>query len=762
MRAADAPAVEPDPTRAVPRFSLAALSALVAAVYTWAAWVLPWRAPLAVFSVLVGALAVLHAVTAGLALLGHRARARAFRVQSVASLAFLALCTWSVARAVTYLATLYGGLGKGIGAGLVACWAILVLLTVPLSVWGIAVTGGIGRPRRAAAAGAVTGLFALAGLAREARAADPAPLVTEADVDHWQDLLGSAAGRLGPHVPGAPGLFVRTAAACPDAPGPARLTALVTRLVSTPGGWHPRATCLQAADPAALADAVSEAVAGAPAPVAVEFVTEAAPLPDLPPGLAGLALRPGFDGACERRRCLAPWQLVAGEHFISYQPLPFIPELRFGVDPARLRAHLRGRTGPKERTGPRDFTGLTRVASASFVLGEGGAVHRLVRGRLPEPPVTPARLQRARAQAQAHILAAQEPSGRFRYQLDPHTGQVRMRGFAIPRQAGTTLALCEIGARTPEVDQAAARSLDFLTSLVREVGDAGGLAYPAGRRATRLPVGNTALTLIAMLACHDRVGVAHDPEIGRLARALLRLQREDGGYHPFLDARTGEPIAGPDPLYAGGQAVLALVMLERLATVHPSAAYPDAATVGQAAERSMTYFASAYWPEPIRSFFFLEENWHCLAARAALTHHRHDAYERFCLDYVTFKRRLILDEGSRVDPTLVGGYGFGNVLLPHNTGSAGFGEALAAAMAVRHARGLDVAAEREAMALVLRFLVTEQWDEPECFACVTDQLVVGGMSEHIGSPHIRIDYVQHAWAAMGHGGRELFPATSGG
>ena len=43
----------------------------------------------------------------------------------------------------------------------------------------------------------------------------------------------------------------------------------------------------------------------------------------------------------------------------------------------------------------------------------------------------------------------------------------------------------------------------------------------------------------------------------------------------------------------------------------------------------------------MRDFFFFEENWHCLAARAALAHHRRDDYERFCLDYVTMKTRLL-------------------------------------------------------------------------------------------------------------------------
>jgi hypothetical protein len=33
--------------------------------------------------------------------------------------------------------------------------------------------------------------------------------------------------------------------------------------------------------------------------------------------------------------------------------------------------------------------------------------------------------------------------------------------------------------------------------------------------------------------------------------------------------------------------------------------------------------------------------------------------------------------------------------------------------------------------------------------------IVGAFSEHVGSPSIRIDFVQHAMAALGHGGRAL-------
>ena len=145
-----------------------------------------------------------------------------------------------------------------------------------------------------------------------------------------------------------------------------------------------------------------------------------------------------------------------------------------------------------------------------------------------------------------------------------------------------------------------------------------------------------------------------------------------------------------------------------------------------------------------------------LAARASLGHHRHDAYERFCIDYTQYKARLILDEDDDVSPALVGGYGFGNVLIPHNPGSSGFGEAMSAAIALRRARGEDTTADEAAMRRALEFLVRNQWDETACFACATEpHSMIGAFSEHMGSPEIRIDFVQHAMAGLGHGGRML-------
>ena len=59
------------------------------------------------------------------------------------------------------------------------------------------------------------------------------------------------------------------------------------------------------------------------------------------------------------------------------------------------------------------------------------------------------------------------------------------------------------------------------------------------------------------------------------------------------------------------------------------------------------------------------------------------------------------------------------------------------------------------MRRVLGFLVRQQWDETACFACSPERPALGGFSQSLAVPYQRVDYHQHAWAAMGHGAREL-------
>ena len=751
----------PDST-ALPRWWPALLSALVAAIFGWGATVLPWR-DFTPFAVITTAVAITHAAHAALGLLGHPLRRLAWRVQALVALGYLAYLTWNLVSASTYIAALYGGLGKGVAAGLAAAWAVVAFLVLPLSAWGLAVTGGIrwGRTARGGTAAALVlvtaGLYRAATVPQAQAAVDVDP---SAQADTLRDAVAQALpqpAELATPPADAPSLLVRQAVECDAPPGPERVTVVATSLVElAPTRAEARSRCVQASTVGeALAELGrqlrAEALRG---PLKVDVITGTQDLEPLVPVVDAMLLRPGLDGVCEGTRCLMPWQLLALDQFNTFTPIPVIPDLRFGFAPAELRKALVWPEIP-ERYDPR-MDGLRRLEVASFVRTDAGELHRLRRLRAPEPPLDATTLQAAVDAAEQYILSAQGKDGRFEYKADPFTGQVTYQGFALARQAGTTLVICELARDRERAREVARKALAMLVSTMQTYDDLGFVVYPRGREVKRVSLGSTALTSIALLSCRERVGDELDDAIGRMTRFLLHMQREDGGFHPELDLTTGQPIPGPDPLYAVGQAVFALTLLERLQTESPVPGLPDAEPTRAAVEAAMRYTAEDYWSGFATDFFFMEENWHCLAARASLGHHRHDGYERFCIDYTQYKTRLILDEDDRVSPDLVGGYGFGNVLIPHNTGSSGFGEAMSAALALRRARGEDTAADEAVMRRALQFLVAQQWDEASCFACATKpHSMVGAFSEHMGSPEVRIDFVQHAMAGMGHGGRML-------
>ena len=126
----------------LPRWSLAGCAGLAALVLGSAAAVLPWG-DWTTFAILTSIVALLHALTAVLAVTGHRSRALAWRVQAIAALAYLVWITWNMVTSASYVAVLYGGLGEGVAAGLAAAWVVVAFFTLPLSVWGLVATGGV-------------------------------------------------------------------------------------------------------------------------------------------------------------------------------------------------------------------------------------------------------------------------------------------------------------------------------------------------------------------------------------------------------------------------------------------------------------------------------------------------------------------------------------------------------------------------------------------------------------------------------------------
>lgn len=747
--------------RPLPRGWLVLASLTHAAVFAWAAMVLPFRRWTA-FAVLTAMLAALHVATGLLAATPRRWSGRSvwltriWRGQAAASIAWLGYVGWGVLSSAWYLRTLYVGLGQGVAAALLAVFGLLVLVTLPIALWGLGATGGVRLGRLGI--GTVL-LVALAGTLRLGTVADDAtgrPLLDEEQRRAARVAIDGAfdVGALTRSTHRAGSLFMSAPGLCPDPPAEARYTLLFTHLEAPPEGKkrsQPRMRCLQADSADALASAAGAALKeqALRGPVKLDLIHEVATLPPDDQPIATLALRPGLDGICGGGACLTPWQLVALSSFVEHAPLPGIGEARIGFSVERVRERLSYPTGP-----------LTRIVTHSWLVSPTAGSVAFGRDQWPEAEVDAQSVKAASFAAQQYIVLAQHKDGRFNYIVNPFTGGLQMGNFSVARQAGTTLALCELGVDNGATKRVVKRSLDMLAALEQRVGGADDdeaamalLATNPEAPASVERVGPSALALAAILRCRPHVGDAHDGLAARLGRAMLALQRNDGSFHHHLDLERGVPVERMGGLYVDGQLVLALVLLERLAL--DGETIVAAERLRDPIERAMDFFANDYWDIFLEDFLYIEENWHCLAAAAALDHHRHDAYERFCLDYVAMKSRTQLDTDSEVHQDFLGGYGLGNFVPPHNTGTAGLGEAMAAAVKVATARGEAAPELRERLRAAMRFLLRVQWRPERCFACTKRRRVFGGFSEHMASPEIRIDYVQHAWAAIANGGRAL-------
>ena len=111
---------------ALPRWWLALLSSFVAALCLWAADKLPWSDDWTLFAVMTTGLGIVHLGCALTALVGSPLRAKAWRVQGVGAMVYLAYVTWNLVRTSNYVAELYGGLGKGVAVSLGLVWLIFI------------------------------------------------------------------------------------------------------------------------------------------------------------------------------------------------------------------------------------------------------------------------------------------------------------------------------------------------------------------------------------------------------------------------------------------------------------------------------------------------------------------------------------------------------------------------------------------------------------------------------------------------------------
>jgi hypothetical protein len=736
----------------LPRVSLAVTCFGHAAVFGWAGAALPWRSG-TTFALSLSVLSVLHLATAIASLLRKPTWLTwTWRALSVFSVLVFVIVGWSMAAAALYVSKLYVRLGPSVAGGIVAAAIILSLLTLPVAIWGALHTWP-SRARSLRRVGLGTSLLGALcvlslPLASSAAQAEPVSLV---DARVSSDLSRTLEEHLQREPTGSRRSVAGVGpAVCKKGLTPERLTLLVAFV---PRKGAPASQCLQASNPHQLRSQLARLLRRKARPgstVVLDLVRAVKPLSSSIPLLDALEVRPGLDGVCEGLHCLPAWQLTLKDVFSENHPIPSMPEVSYGFSSEAVRKAL---GSPPERAG-HGIDGFVRIETESLSADSSG-VHRLTRTRTTPPALSPSGIAAAVAAAQQYIVGAQEPDGTFRYALDPSTGREDKATLNLPRQAGTTYALCELG-RGPQLKSTVERALGAFAPTEEQFGQISALSDGSG-----FGLGKSALPLLALLRCRQLAGSDNDRLIGQLSRLLLTLQRDNGSFYPAFDAATKRGTGQHEILYAAGQAVLSLVLLEQqLESLRGSAAepLPAASKLKGALDRAMGYYGGPYWAKPLRDFYFFEEGWHCLAARHALTSHRNEGYEQLCIDYVASRERWVARSDDTSEPNFVGGLGFGaaDLFPPRNTATAGMGEALNAAIAIKQKRGLNVDRDKGILRDLVGFLLRAQWAEASCYACRQPRAVIGGFSQQLASPSIRIDYVQHAMAAIGHGGALLF------
>lgn len=720
--------------------------------------VLPWRADVLLYGVTL-VLALGYLCSAGLAVAPHPALARVLRGTAWFSLgAFFALCVqvllWSL-----HLRSLYLELGWALTGGLIVFLLALALFLVPFPLFVLfgggapdSVRSGLvsKRPKTEATLVSLVPLvLSLVSMmvAQDAEASAPgvSPLLMgKVEAPEMAKQLAADFAALGPPEKSAPaqGLATNEVITCrPESPFK---NPWVVTFVGSDG---PESRCLQGSTSEqrkAFSDLLRTSVEGRTILVNVLSVDRL--LVARNSLLHALSLRPGLDGACYEGRCLLPFQLSIQGGFVSFAPLSAVPEARFGVDVEALAAKLSAEIGAT----------LSIVSTEGFVLNKDArgavTVEPLLRMSRGQTEASPQNIERAVELAENYIIGAQGRDGSYRYTLNPYSGEQDRGTVSLPRHAGTTLALCEISSGSKRAKRTVTRAVGFIDSHYKQAKSVG--FY--GRKSSRADLGDTALPLLAQLECAQRGYIEVPEHLHELVRFLLVIQREDGSFSPRYDVKKQEQAGEGEALFAAGQAIYSLVLAEQVLS-HESGSNGETKAkellfeVRKAIDRGMAYYAGPYWQNAPYSFFFLEENWHCLAARAALRSHRNDHYERFCIDYVTFKTRIV--ERSSV-LGYRGAYNLSPIFAGHSTGAAGFGEASAAALQIADARGETLLETRAALRDTLGYLLQVQLDPDTCFAC-TSNAAWGGFTESPVSGDVRIDYVQHAMAALGHGGRML-------
>ena len=482
--------------------------------------------------------------------------------------------------------------------------------------------------------------------------------------------------------------------------------------------------------------------------IKVDLSSGRAPIFTAIPFVFAKSVVPGLDGvgldASGRRAYLLPDDLYQRQIQAGFQPFFFMHEFRDGMDVAAVVNALADALDLTREGWDGARRQFFRFRVQSFVEAPGGQGKPLpvLRSRVPSHAVDRATVQRAVTRAADYVLRQIRKTGQFHYQYYPLRDRHSPPGdYSLPRHAGTTWFLSlAYGALGHE---------RYKSGAVRAIKYLGANAVPYACRETPYAcvghdgaanLGSAALTVVAIAEYQRVTGDRTFEDLARrLGRFITWMQKESGDfchqYHPARREKNCDDIL----LYYTGEASLALAKLYE--------ATGDEAYL-EPLERAMDFLVGPKYDFFMGQFFISEDHWTCIAAEALPEKLRKRRYAEFCYEFARLNRRVQVQRDQGLMGDLYGAFGISQVFIPHNTPAGSRTEANVATYLLSQKLGEPQEEIRDTVVRSVRYLVDQQIRPESAYLMPNPEAAVGGMSQTPLRTSVRIDYVQHAAAAM--------------
>ena len=463
------------------------------------------------------------------------------------------------------------------------------------------------------------------------------------------------------------------------------------------------------------------------------------------PGLDGICMVQTQPGAEDKESCLLPDELYSRQLLAGYMPFFFMHEFKTGLDlqaTVDLLADRLDLSAEQWRAGRRTYR---RVRLQAFIEAPGATGQALPVRRLriaPPDKITAADVRQAVARAANFVVRQMRDDGKFEYIYYPLEDSHSPPGeYSLPRHAGTTwfLALALKSTGDERVAAAADKAITYLAAnSVPEACQK--TSYACVGNDKHADLGSAALAAVAIAEYQQATGnKQYAPLAQRLGSFILHMQKPNGDfchqYRPDSKERNCEDIL----LYYSGEATLALAKL--YAASGEERYLP-------AMERAMDFLVGEKYDFFLGQFFISEDHWTCIAADVLPESLNKASYANFCYAFAALNRRAQVRRGEGLMDDLGGAFSITPFFMPHNTPVGSRTEANVGTLLLARRRGEETPELRAVVMDALRYLVDHQIKPDSAWHYKNPAAASGGILQTPVRASIRIDYVQHAAAAL--------------